>query len=92
MSRLNNLRFACDGQPFDDIVELAYISRPIVVLKDSKSSRSDGPNTTPAFLFGALQKNQRIGSNIFKPFPQRRNTELVDIQPIIQIEADRRRP
>src|SRR6185437_3422189 len=88
MSRLNNLCFARDGQPFDDIVELAYISRPIVALKDRKSCRGDSPNMASAFLFGPFQKNQENRLDIFKSFTQGWNAELVDIQPIVQIETE----
>src|SRR5690349_590683 len=88
MSRLNNLGLACDSQPFDDIVEFAYISGPIVFLKNSKSCGGDSPNAAPAFLSGPLQKNQKNRLDIFEPFTQGWNAELVDIQPIIQIEAE----
>ena len=88
MGRLNNLCFAGDGQPFDDIVELAYVSRPVVVVKDGKRCRVDSPNAAPAFLFGPLQKNQENRLDIFEPFTQRWNAQLVDIQPIVEIEAE----
>ena len=88
MSRLNDLCFAGDGQPFDNIVELADVSRPVVVLKDGEGRRVDSPNTTAAFLFGPLQKNQENRFDIFEPFAQRRNPELVHIQPIVEIEAE----
>ena len=88
MSRLNDLCFAGDSQPFDNIVELADVSRPVVVVKDGKGCRVDSPNTTPALLFGSFQENQENRLDVFEPFAQRRNPELVHIQPIVEIEAE----
>src|SRR5574337_648459 len=87
MSRLNNLCFACDGQPFDDIVEFAYISRPVVIPKDSEGCRGDSPNAAPALLSGPFQKNQKNRLDVLKSFTQGWNAQLVDVQSIVQVEA-----
>ncbi len=88
MVRLDNVLLTCDCQPFHDIVQFTDIARPVVALEHGKRCWCDRFDTAPAFLSGALEKDPQNWFNVVRPFTQRRDAQLIDVEPIVEIEPE----
>lgn len=88
MIRLNRLALAGDRQSLHDIMKFAHIARPIVALKECQRLRSDALYAAPAMLSRLIEERRQDGFDVVWPFAERRDTELVDVQTIIEIEPE----
>ena len=84
MVRLDRLVLTCNGEPFDYVVQLAYVAGPVVGLQDGQRGRGDAFDAAAMVAAGGFQERYQDRLDIFWPLVQRRDAQLVDVQPIVE--------
>ena len=79
--------FAGDREPLYDIVQFPYVSGPTIAFHHVQRLMADSPDATTPLAAGNLQKRFENRMDVFGPFPQWRHAELVNIQPIVEVET-----
>ena len=88
MVRLDHLIFAGNGEPFDHVVQFPYIARPVVGLQDGQRGWGDAFDATAMISAGDLQERCQNWLDIFGSFAERRDAQLVDVQSIVEVQAE----
>ncbi len=86
MFRCDLALLATDGHPLDGVMEFPDISRPAITLQQRKRV---GPDTAKPFAPlspGRVEKRIENRFDVFRTFPQGRDSELIDVEPIIEIQ------
>src|SRR5215813_4308599 len=78
--------------PLDHVFQLAHVTRPVVRRQQIHRATVDPADrpTEPLAVFGGEVRGQQ--RNIFDAFPQRRQMDGEDIQPVVEIAAESARP
>lgn len=77
-----------DGHPFNDVAQLARVSRPGIALQYFVSFVVDRFGMEVIASAEIVQKVVSHGGNILRPLTQRRNANRHDAQPVIKIFAE----
>ena len=85
---LDHLVFTCDGESFDHVVQLPYVAGPVVALQDGQRGWGDALDATAMILPGSFQERCQNRFDIFWSFAERRDAQLIDVQPVIEVQSE----
>ena len=88
MLRLDRLALAGNGEPFDHIVQLSNVAGPVVALQDDQRGWVDAFDATAMIPAGDIQERCQNRFDIFGSLAERRDAQLIDVQPIIEVQAE----
>src|SRR5262245_47889585 len=83
-----SVAIAEDHGTFQNILQLANVPGPIVLLQPTKGLGFDPSNFLPYFVSMASDKVSDQQRNIFHTLAQRRNLQREDVEPVVEIPAE----
>ena len=69
-------------------MQLPYVAGPVVALQEGQRGWGDAFDATAMIPAGDFQKGCQDRFDIFWSFAERRDAQLVDVQPIIEVQAE----
>src|SRR5215203_5696697 len=88
MMGLDDICFTGDGQPLDEVMQLTNVAGPVVPHEDCQCSRRNCGNPASALSSGLFEETEENRFDIVRSFTQRRNAELINVEPVVQIQSE----
>lgn len=82
------LSLAGNGEPLNHIVEFSDVAGPMMLLQQGECRRSDAGDTAAMFPTGLCQEVVENWFDVVEPFPERGDTELIHIEPVVEVEPE----
>jgi hypothetical protein len=77
-----------DHGAFDNVLQLADVPRPGIVLEEFGGAGGEAGELFPQFPVELLQQFEREGHDVFFSLAQRRNEKRDDIEPVVEVFAE----
>ena len=88
MLRVDPVCFAGDGEPFGHIMEFPDVARPGVASQEGQGVGGDAGDAAATLDAGLLQKALKDRLDVLGPFTERRQAELIYVEPVVEVEPE----
>ena len=91
-SRRDLRAVAEDGEPLDEVPELAHVAGPVVGLEREERLAREAHRAAAVALAGLGEEARRELGDVLAPLAQRRRVDRHDVEPVVEVLAEARRP